>query len=159
MASSQTKLGLVETRLAIIPGAGGTQYLPRLVNPAIAKELIYTARTLNACDAKNIGKFKYSFRYSYEILIFLGILNHVMEQNENGDAAYLKSLEIARQIVSNGPIAVKMAKQAINKGLETNLDTGLVIEEACYSQVISTSDRTEGLTAFKEKRTPRYKGE
>lgn len=83
----------------------------------------------------------------------------MVEQNENGDSAYQKSLEIARQIAFNGPIAVKMAKRAINKGLETNLETGLVVEETCYSQVITTNDRTEGLEAFKQKRTPRYKGE
>lgn len=142
IASSNCKLGLVETKLAIIPGAGGTQRLPRLINPAIAKELIFTARIFNGKEAKE-----------------LGVVNHAVDQNGNNDGAYLKSLEIAREIVPNGPIGVKMAKAAINKGLEVDLSTGLSFEEACYAQVIPTKDRIEGLAAFKEKRPAKYVGE
>ncbi|KAI4457208.1 enoyl-coa hydratase-related [Holotrichia oblita] len=142
VASSNCKMGLVETKLAIIPGAGGTQRLPRLINPAIAKELIFTARIFEGSEAKE-----------------LGIVNHAVEQNSQKDAAYLKSVDIARDILPNGPIGVRMAKAAIDKGLEVDLATGLSFEEACYAQVIPTKDRLEGLAAFKEKRVPKYKGE
>uniref|UniRef100_F7AHV7 Methylglutaconyl-CoA hydratase, mitochondrial-like n=2 Tax=Ciona intestinalis TaxID=7719 RepID=F7AHV7_CIOIN len=141
IAASDTKLGLVETKLAIIPGAGGTQNLARVVGPSIAKELIYTARVIDGNEAHRIG-----------------LVNHVVPQNENGDAAFSKSLELAKEIVPQGPIALRMAKQAINRGSEVDLSSGLAFEQACYAQVIPTKDRLEGLTAFKEKRKPNYKG-
>eukprot|EP00467_Chlorarachnion_reptans_P003058 CAMPEP_0114519580 /NCGR_PEP_ID=MMETSP0109-20121206/19091_1 /TAXON_ID=29199 /ORGANISM="Chlorarachnion reptans, Strain CCCM449" /LENGTH=298 /DNA_ID=CAMNT_0001700353 /DNA_START=78 /DNA_END=974 /DNA_ORIENTATION=+ len=141
VASDNAKMGLVETKLAIIPGAGGTQRLPRLVGPAIAKELVFTAKIINGSEAKDIG-----------------LVNAAVEQNENGDAAAGAALEMAKSIVPNGPIGVRMAKVAISKGIETSLETGLAIEQACYAQVIPTEDRLEGLAAFREKRTPQYKG-
>lgn len=91
-------------------------------------------------------------------MYFLGLLNHVVDQNENGDAAYLRSLELAEEILPNGPLGIKMAKRAVNKGIELDLDSGLVFEEACYAQLIPTKDRTEGLQAFNEKRKPVYLG-
>lgn len=141
-AASNVKMGLVETRLAIIPGAGGTQRLPRILSPALAKELIFTARIFDGNEAKKMG-----------------IVNHVVEQNDKNDAAYQKALEIAQEIIPNGPIGVRMAKLAINKGLQVDLSTGYAIEEVCYAQVIPTKDRLEGLKAFIEKRKPNYKGE
>lgn len=141
-AASNAKLGLVETRLAIIPGAGGTQRLPRVLSPSLAKELIFTARVFTGAEAK-----------------VMGICNHSVEQNETKDAAYLKALEIAREILPNGPIGVRMAKKAIDKGINVDLASGYAIEEACYAQVIPTKDRLEGLKAFAEKRKPTYKGE
>lgn len=83
----------------------------------------------------------------------------MIEQNETKDAAYAKSLELARRILPNGPLAIKMAKRAINSGSQASLEAALAIEEACYDQVIPTRDRMEGLNAFVEKRTPNYKGE
>lgn len=142
VAANSAKMGLVETKLAIIPGAGGTQRLPRTVGVSIAKELIFAARVLNGEEAKS-----------------LGLVNHAVEQNKGGDAAYLRALDLAREFIPQGPIAVRMAKLAINQGIEVDLKTGLAIEEACYSQVIPTKDRLEGLLAFKEKRPPRFKGE
>ena len=142
VAADTAKMGLVETKLAIIPGAGGTQRLPRIVGTAKAKELIYTAAILNGKEAAEVG-----------------LVNHVAVQNENGDAAYHKAIELAKKILPNGPVGVKMAKTAITRGMEVDLGTGLSIEEACYAQVIPTKDRIEGLTAFKEKRKPQYKGE
>lgn len=136
------KLGLVETKLAIIPGAGGTQRLPRILGPALAKELIFTARVFNGNEAKK-----------------LGICNHVVAQNESSDAAYNRALEIAIEILPNGPIGVRMAKKAIDQGTQVDLNTGYAIEEACYAQVIPTKDRLEGLKAFAEKRKPVYTGE
>jgi len=142
VASDNAKLGLTETRLAIIPGGGGTQRLPRVVGIGKAKELIYSARILNGRDAEKIG-----------------LVNHCVDQNEAGDAAYLKSLQLAREILPNGPVGVTMAKMAINKGSEVDITSGLAFEEAAYAQVIPTKDRIEALTAFREKRKPVFKGE
>ncbi|XP_016377543.1 methylglutaconyl-CoA hydratase, mitochondrial-like [Sinocyclocheilus rhinocerous] len=142
VAASSAKMGLVETKLAIIPGAGGTQRLPRTVGVSVAKELIFAARVLSGDEAKS-----------------LGLVNHAVEQNKTGDAAYLRALDLAREFIPQGPIAIRMAKLAINQGIEVDLKTGLAIEEACYAQVIPTKDRLEGLQAFKEKRPPRFKGE
>ncbi|KAK7601657.1 hypothetical protein V9T40_009098 [Parthenolecanium corni] len=142
VASSEARFGLVETKLAIIPGAGGTQRLPRIVGPSIAKELIFTGRIIDAKSAKEYG-----------------ILNHVVEQNDSKDAAFAKALEISHEILPNGPLGVKMAKTAINKGSEVDMNTGCAIEDHCYARVIPTTDRLEGLKAFAEKRKPIYKGE
>ncbi|XP_023162386.1 methylglutaconyl-CoA hydratase, mitochondrial [Drosophila hydei] len=141
-ASSNAKMGLVETRLAIIPGAGGTQRLPRILSPALAKELIFTARVLDGAEAKE-----------------LGLVNHVVPQNDTKDAAYQQAVKLAEEILPNGPVGVRMAKLAIDKGMQVDLSTGYSIEEVCYAQVIPTKDRLEGLAAFAEKRNPVYKGE
>ncbi|KAH8555211.1 ClpP/crotonase-like domain-containing protein [Umbelopsis sp. PMI_123] len=136
VAGAKAKIGLPETRLAIIPGAGGTQRLPRLIGAAKAKELIFTSASLSAQSA-----------YDY------GIVNYATE-----DSSYPKALSLAQSMLLQGPIAMRMAKQAIDKGLQTDIDTGLEIEQAYYAQVIPTEDRMEGLMAFREKRTPVYKG-
>ncbi|XP_060923179.1 methylglutaconyl-CoA hydratase, mitochondrial [Limanda limanda] len=142
IASNTAKMGLVETKLAIIPGAGGTQRLPRVISVSLAKELIFAARVVDGTEACR-----------------LGLVSKSVEQNKSGDAAYLQALELAREINPQGPIAVRMAKLAINQGIEVDLSTGLAIEEACYAQLIPTKDRLEGLAAFKEKRRPNFKGE
>ncbi|CAO3681612.1 unnamed protein product [Umbelopsis ramanniana] len=136
VAGAKAKIGLPETRLAIIPGAGGTQRLPRLIGSAKAKELIFTSATLTAQGA-------------YEC----GIVNYATE-----DSSYPKALSLAESMLPQGPIAMRMAKMAIDKGLQADIDTGLEIEQAYYAQVIPTEDRMEGLMAFREKRTPVYKG-
>lgn len=142
VAASTAKMGLVETSRAIMPGAGGTQRLPRRLSPAMAKELIFTSRIFNGSDAKAMG-----------------ICNHAVDQVDDGDAAYQKALAIAREILPNGAIGVRMAKKAIDKGMQVDIMSGLAIEEACYAQTIPTKDRLEGLKAFAEKRKPVYKGE
>ncbi|XP_072372926.1 methylglutaconyl-CoA hydratase, mitochondrial isoform X1 [Scyliorhinus torazame] len=142
VAATSAKMGLVESKLAIIPGAGGTQRLPRIIGVSQAKELIFSGRVLDGAEAKAIG-----------------LVSHVVEQNEAGDAAYHRGLSLAKEFIPQGPIAVRLAKLAINRGMEVDLKTGLAIEEACYAQVIPTKDRIEGLNAFKEKRLPRYTGE
>uniref|UniRef100_A0A7N9CN61 AU RNA binding methylglutaconyl-CoA hydratase n=1 Tax=Macaca fascicularis TaxID=9541 RepID=A0A7N9CN61_MACFA len=142
VAASSAKMGLVETKLAIIPGGGGTQRLPRAIGMSLAKELIFSARVLDGQEAKAVG-----------------LISHVLEQNQEGDAAYRKALDLAREFLPQGPVAMRVAKLAINQGMEVDLVTGLAIEEACYAQTIPTKDRLEGLLAFKEKRPPRYKGE
>ncbi len=98
-ASSSAKMGLVETKLAIIPGNGGSQRLPRLIGLSAAKELIFTARVLDGNAAHKIG-----------------LVNHVVEQNKEGDAAYHRALGLAQEIAVNGPVAVRMAKLAMNFG-------------------------------------------
>ncbi|XP_078043491.1 methylglutaconyl-CoA hydratase, mitochondrial [Augochlora pura] len=141
VASSEARMGLVETKLAIMPGAGGTQRLPRIVGPAKAKELIYTARILDGEHAMKIG-----------------LVNEVVPQNKDGDAAYQTALSIAREILPNGPIGVKVSKVAISNGLELPIADGLEIEKQCYSQILDTKDRIEGLAAFVSKRVPVYQG-
>lgn len=138
VASEHAKFGLTETSLGIIPGAGGTQRLPRLVGKGRAKELIFTARRIEAQEAKEIGLVEYVVR---------------------PESLFQKAIEIASQIVRNAPIAVRQAKFAIEKGMDVDLSTGLAIEQNAYEITIPTKDRLEGLQAFKEKRPPVYKGE
>ena len=137
MAATHVKLGLTETSLGIIPGAGGTQRLPRLIGLGKAKELIYTARRLNAEEAKDYG-----------------IVEYVYEGHEVMEKARQLALEMAK----NAPLSLVQAKVAINQGVEVDLATGLKIESLAYSALIPTEDRLEGLLAFQEKRTPQYSG-
>jgi methylglutaconyl-CoA hydratase len=135
----KTIFGLTETALAIIPGAGGTQRLARTVGIAKAKELIYTAKRIDAKEAERIGL--------------------VNETVDGEGKAFERSLALARQIAANGPKAIKMAKIAIQEGMQMDRNSGMILEQQCYAQVIPTKDRLEGLLAFKEKRKPVYKGE
>jgi enoyl-CoA hydratase/carnithine racemase len=137
IASSNATMGLTETRLAIIPGAGGTQRLPRLVGRGKAKELIFTGRRVDAQEALNIG-----------------LVNKVCDQTALLD----ECKKTAAMICETGPIAIEQAKYAINYGLETDIQTGLAIESNAYWVCIPTEDREEGLAAFKEKRKPVYQG-
>ncbi|RZF46688.1 hypothetical protein LSTR_LSTR002551 [Laodelphax striatellus] len=142
IASQNVKLGLVETKLGIIPGAGGTQRLARLVGTSLAKELVFTGRIINSDTARGMS-----------------IVNHVVPQNEQGNAAFCKAVQVAEEILPNGPLAVRMAKIAIDMGSAVDIRTGCMIEERCYGRLVPTLDRREGLMAFSEKRKPTYKGE
>lgn len=137
ICSENATMGLTETRLAIIPGGGGTQRLPRIVGRAKAKELIFTGRRIDAKEALSIG-----------------LVNKVVSSERLID----ECLEMARMICEGGPIAISQAKYAINHGLEVDLISGLAIESNAYWVTIPTEDRTEGLTAFREKRKPVFKG-
>ncbi|MFP3981853.1 MAG: enoyl-CoA hydratase-related protein [Desulfobacterales bacterium] len=137
VASESASMGLTETRLAIIPGGGGTQRLPRLVGRGKAKELIFTGSRVNGKQALEIG-----------------LVNRVCEPEKLMDEA----MNLAETICEAGPIAIEQAKYAIDAGMETDLHTGLAIESNAYWITIPTEDRTEGLTAFREKRKPVYKG-
>jgi len=137
IASSNATMGLTETRLAIIPGAGGTQRLPRLVGKGKAKELIFTGRRVAAQEA-----------------LAIGLVNRVCEPT----ALLEECKNMAAMICETGPIALEQAKYAINYGMETDIHTGLAIESNAYWVCIPTQDRQEGLAAFKEKRKPVYKG-
>jgi enoyl-CoA hydratase/carnithine racemase len=138
IASSNVIMGLTETSLAIIPGAGGTQRLPRIIGIAKAKELIFTARRIDAQTALDIG-----------------LVNRVVEPAELMPAAR----ELAREIAKNGPIGVSQAKFAINYGMEASLGVALPLESKAYEVTIPTKDRLEALAAFAEKRKPVFKGE
>ncbi|UCD30817.1 MAG: enoyl-CoA hydratase [Desulfobacterales bacterium] len=137
IAAASASMGLTETRLAIIPGAGGTQRLPRLIGRGKAKELIFTGRRVDAQEALQIG-----------------LVNKICEK----DALLSECQKMAQMICDTGPIAIEQAKYAINNGLETDLHTGLGIESNAYWVTIPTADRLEGLAAFREKRKPVYKG-
>ena len=139
ISTESAMMGLPETGLAIIPGAGGTQRLPRLVGVSIAKELIFTGARLSAVEAHDIG-----------------LVNHVREDHPK---AMEKAMEIANIIGGDkGPVAIRAAKQAISVGINMDLASGLQFEEACYAKTLPTEDRLEGLRAFAEKRKPVYTG-
>jgi len=131
-------MGLTETSLGIIPGAGGTQRLPRIVGKGVAKDLIFSARRVGAEEALRIG-----------------LVNRVSVQSELLDQA----ISWANEIAQNAPIALAQAKWAINQGMEVNLAAGLELESMAYQVLIPTKDRIEGLQAFAEKRKPNYIGE
>jgi enoyl-CoA hydratase len=134
---SDTQMGLTETSLAIIPGAGGTQRLPRLIGTAKALELILTARRLS----------------SYEALTY-GLVTKVVDRSE----LMAECVTLATEITKNGPIALQQAKFAIKQGMNTDLQTGLQIERKAYEVTIPTQDRVEALQAFSEKRKPNFQG-
>jgi enoyl-CoA hydratase/carnithine racemase len=136
-AASSAVMGLTETSLAVIPGAGGTQRLPRIIGVSRAKEMIYTAKRISAQEA-----------------LAYGLVNYVVEP----DQLIAASLDMAAKIARNGPVAVRQAKLAINKGMQCSLDVGLKVESTAYDITIPTEDRLEGLNAFREKREPVYRG-
>lgn len=137
IASENVTMGLTETRLAIIPGAGGTQRLPRLIGRGKAKELIFTGRRVDAGEAFQIG-----------------LVNKICP----GQLLMDECMAMAAVICEAGPIAIQQAKYAINHGLEVDIHTGLAIESNAYWITIPTEDRTEALAAFREKRKPVFRG-
>lgn len=133
-----TKMGLTEVSLAIIPGAGGTQRLSRLIGRSRAKELILTGRKIDsnlACE--------------------WGLVSGITSRGE----LYSTCFKLAEEIAQNGPLAVMQAKYAIHYGSEVDLKTGMAIESKAYEVIIPTKDRIEALEAFQEKRKPIFKGE
>lgn len=135
VAAPSSQMGLSETRLAIIPGAGGTQRLARIVGLAKAKEWIYTAKKIGAAEALDCG------------------LLNAIDQDPKA-----KALEMAAEIEKAGPIAVVSAKRAISGGWNLPLPQALDWERKCYLDLLHSEDRVEGLKAFSEKRPPSYKG-
>ena len=137
VASETAVFGVPETTLGIFPGIGGTQLLPRILGAPLAKELIFTGRRMKADEARAAG-----------------LLNHLVPAGQ----ARAKALEIAQTIARNGPIAVRQAKKAIAYGLETDLDTAMILAIEAYNATVVTEDRLEGVRAFNEKRQPQFKG-
>ncbi|XP_078187985.1 enoyl-CoA hydratase domain-containing protein 2, mitochondrial isoform X20 [Callithrix jacchus] len=115
--ASSAILGLIETTRGLLPGAGGTQRLPRCLGVALAKELIFTGRRLSGTQAHA-----------------LGLVNHSVAQNEEGDAAYHRARALAQEILPQAPIAVRLGKVAIDRGMEVDIASGMVIEGICYAQ-------------------------
>uniref|UniRef100_A0A5F5PVS3 Enoyl-CoA hydratase domain containing 2 n=1 Tax=Equus caballus TaxID=9796 RepID=A0A5F5PVS3_HORSE len=122
--ASTAVMGLIETTRGLLPGAGGTQRLPRCLGVALAKELIFTGRRLSGTQAQ-----------------VLGLVNHAVVQNEEGNAAYHRARALAQEILPQVDIA-----------------SGMAIEGICYAQNIPTQDRLEGMAAFREKRPPKFVG-
>lgn len=135
VAAETAKIGLPEVTLAVLPGYGGTQRLPRIISPGKAKELVFTGDLIDAAEAER-----------------LGIVQHVC-----GDALS-KAKEIAGTILKRGPVAVRLAKKAINRGLEVSMEEGQKIEADLFAELCETEDQKEGANAFLEKRKPVYKG-
>ncbi len=131
------QVGLRETALAILPAAGGTQRLARLIGPSKAILWITTARLFSAQDA-----------------LEQSAVNFVVPEPE----LMSKAVELASEIAKNGPLAVQQAKRAIKSGISIEINEGLSLEFECYKNIIPTQDRIEGLQAFKEKREPKYTG-
>lgn len=137
VADDSAQFALPEITLGIIPGAGGTQRLPRLVGPNIAKELIFTGSRI---DAKR----------AYEI----GLVNKIVPQGSLIEEAKKLALKCAR----NGAVALSCAKSCVNEGMSVDLYSGLAYERKCFSLLFSTEDQKEGMTAFVDKRKPEFKG-
>ncbi|XP_043430927.1 enoyl-CoA hydratase domain-containing protein 2, mitochondrial isoform X4 [Prionailurus bengalensis] len=131
VAASSAVMGLIETTRGLLPGAG----------VALAKELIFTGRRLSGAQAQA-----------------LGLVNHTVPQNEEGNAAYHRARALAQEILPQAPIAVRLGKVAIDRGMDVDIASGMAIEGICYAQNIPTQDRLEGMAAFREKRPPRFVG-
>ena len=138
IASTTATMGLPETTLAIIPGGGGTQRLPQIAGEARAKELIFTGRRISAGDALQYG---------------------IVHEVAAPDELRMRAQAVAGAIASNGPVAVRAAKEAIVRGLAMPLEQGMALEQEMYGRTVPTKDRREGLEAFREKRAPVYRGE
>jgi methylglutaconyl-CoA hydratase len=137
VADEHATMGLSEVRLAIIPGAGGTQRLARLCGIATAKELILTGRRIDAATA-----------------LRLGLVSKVVPPGHL-DAAIA---ELCGELSAAGPLALEQAKRAIDEGFALPMPQALACERDCYERVLLSDDRNEGLRAFSEKRPPRYRG-
>ena len=137
VAGETAVFGVPETTLGIFPGIGGTQLLPRILGAPMAREMIFTGRRVDAKEAKAVG-----------------LVNHLVPKGQ----ARVKALEIATAIAANGPVAVRQAKKAINRGSETDLETGMALAIEAYNVTVTTEDRLEGVRAFNEKRKPRFQG-
>jgi len=137
LMADTASIGLTEVNLGVIPAGGGTQRLPRLIGASRAKELIFTGKRLSA-----------------EAAMSLGLVNRVVPSNELRS----QTLDLAKQIASKPPLAVRFAKQAIDQGLQADLTTAMKFELYAAAILFDTDDRKEGMRAFVEKRPPRFAG-
>jgi enoyl-CoA hydratase len=137
IAAENATFGFPEVSLGILPGMGGTQRLPRLIGPALAKELIFTGRRISAGEAREIG-----------------LVNRVVAEGEALNAAR----ELGAEISANGPLAVRHAKAAANRTLDVDLVSGLEFEADQFALLFATEDAREGMIAFGEKRKPAFEG-
>lgn len=135
LASTKAKFGQPEVGLGITPGFSGTQRMPRLIGMGKAKELIYTADIVDAAEAYRIG-----------------LVNHVYEP----EALMEEAMKMAEKIASKAPIAVKNSKEAINRGIQTDMDSAVAIEAYLFGLCFASEDQKEGMTAFFEKRKANF---
>lgn len=137
IATTRSRFGQPEANLGIIPGAGGTQRLQRLVGIGKAKELIFTGDIIDAVEAEKIG-----------------LVNKVVEPEQLLPVAK----EMAAKVITKGPVAINVAKVSINVGANTDLFSGLAVERFAQTVALATEDRVEGMTAFLEKRKAVFRG-
>jgi enoyl-CoA hydratase len=137
LASDSARFGLPEVKLGIIPGYGGTQRLPRLVGKGVAMQLILSGAMIDAAEAYRVG-----------------LVNEVLP----GPELIGRAEAILNQIGANAPLSIRYAIEAVNKGMETSLAEGLVLESALVAICTSTEDKKEGTTAFLEKRAANFNG-
>ena len=137
ICAEDSKLGQPEILLGLIPGAGGTQRLPRLIGPARAKELLFTGRFVGAEEALRIG---------------------LVDQVVAPERVHTAAREMAATFVGGPAYAIRSAKEAVDQGLETDLDTGLEIERLHFSGLFATEDARAGMTAFTTKAKPEFIG-
>ncbi|NEA62449.1 enoyl-CoA hydratase-related protein [Streptomyces sp. SID12488] len=138
VADATAVVGLPEVSVGVIPGGGGTQLLPRRVGAARAAELVFTARRVEAVEARE-----------------LGLVDVLVEQGRDGEEA----LALASRIAANSPVGVRAAKRALRVGFGLDLRAGLEVEDAAWRSVAFSGDRAEGAAAFAEKRSPVWPGE
>ena len=138
VASSKAKFGQPEVGLGIIPGFSGTVRLPRLVGPGLAKELIYTGRTVRADEAHAIG-----------------LVNSVCEPEE----LMPRVLDIAAKMLTNAPIAIALAKQSIGEGSDMSIDDAIAHENRLFAKCFATADQKEGMAAFLDKRKADFRNQ
>ncbi len=137
LASDKAVFGQPEASLGVTPGFGGTQRLTRLVGRAMALELLTTARQVKAEEAKQ-----------------LGLVNHVF----SAETLMEEALRMARSIVSKGPVAVRLAKEGVQRGQDLDLDNACLLESELFGLCFSTADQKEGMGAFLEKRKAQFRG-
>jgi enoyl-CoA hydratase len=137
IASETARFGLPEVKIGMIPAAGGTQRLPRLIGIAKAKELLYTGELIDANEAYRVG-----------------LVNKVVPVAD----LISEARALAQKILKNPPLPIKFAKRAVNTGMQLDLASGLDLETFCAALLSSSEDRKEGFAAFVEKRKPDFKG-
>lgn len=138
VADRTAVVGLPEVSVGVIPGGGGTQLLPRRIGAARAAELVFTARRVEAAEARDTG-----------------LVDELVEAGRDREAA----LTLAGRIAANSPVGLRAAKRALRLGHGLDLRAGLEVEDAAWRSVAFSGDRAEGVAAFNEKRKPNWPGE
>jgi enoyl-CoA hydratase len=137
IASRKALFGLPEVTLGLIPGAGGTQRLPRLIPMGKAKKMVFSGESIDAEEAERIG-----------------LVDQVVEPGQE----LLEAKKMAQRILKNGPIAVRFAKKAMNRGVQMSLSEALMMEATLFGELFETKDTKEGVRSFLEKRKPQFQG-
>jgi enoyl-CoA hydratase len=150
LAASTARLGQPEIKLALIPGWGGTQRLPRLAGRGAALKMILTGAIIDAAEALRIGLV--------DEVIPAEVIPGDPDSGSDSDALLARAIELARQIAAMPPLAVAAAIESVDRGADLPLDHALAIEAAIFGRLCATEDKREGTRAFLEKRTPTWLG-